>query len=165
MTERRPHRPLLAGASAVLGVLVGGILGVYVGFWLGSQRSGPPESESAFLRILEALEGLLEALPYVLFGALLGAVLGWLVLPSLIGFVMKWPKVWLALAVQVLAGIALWLTGALIGSVLDFGAIGSWAFVVLVIMGPPAAGRWLVERSRPQSVPPDDGLQSSPGPG
>lgn len=146
MTDRQPHRPLLAGASAALGVLVGGFLGVYVGFWLASQRSGSQEWESAFLQFLQ---GLFDAFPYVLFGALLGAVLGWLVVPSLLGSVMKWPKVWLALGVQVVAGVAVWLAGAFVGSFLDLGAIGAWAFVVLVIVGPPAAGRWFVERSRP----------------
>lgn len=161
MMERRTYRPLLAGASAALGVLGGGILGVYGGFWLASQRAGSPEWESTFLQILQ---GLFDALPYVLLGALLGAVLGWLIVPSLLGSVMKWPKVWLALGIQVVVVIALWLTGVLIGSVLDIGAIGAWVFVALVIMGPPTAGRWFVERSHPQTVPTDHGPQSSPGP-
>lgn len=164
MTERRPHRPLLAGASAALGALVGGVLGVYVGFWLAMQGSGPPGSEGAFLRLLEGLGELLEALPHILLGAVLGTVLGWLVLPALLGSVMKWPKVWLALGVQVVVGVAVWLTGAFIGSILDLGAIASWAFVILVIMGPPAAGRWFVDRGHPQTVPTDDGPQSNPGP-
>jgi hypothetical protein len=164
MTERRLHRPLLVSASAALGVLVGGVCGVYGGFWLGLQGSDPPESESAFDATLEALERLVEAIPSIWLGALVGAILGWLVTPSLVGFVMKWPKVWLVLALQVLAGIALWLTAALIGSVLDFGAIGAWAFVVLMITGPSATGRWLIERRRPDTVPRDDGLQSSRDP-
>lgn len=158
---RRTYRPVLAGASAALGVLTGGFLGVYLGFWLASQRSGSPEWESTFLQILQ---GLFDALPHVLFGALLGAVLGWLVVPSLLGSVKKWPKVWLAVGVQVVIGIALWLIGAFIGSDLDMGPIGAWAFVILVIMGPPAAGRWLVERRHPQTVPTDDGPQPSPCP-
>lgn len=157
MTERRPHRPLLAGASAALGVLVGGVLGVSVGFWLATQGSRSPGSESASVRLLEGLGELLGALPHVLIGGFLGTFLGWLVLPLLLGSVMKWPKVWLALGVQVVVGIALWLTGAFIASVLDLGAIGWWAFVILVIMGPPAGGRWFVERGHPQTVPTDDG--------
>ena len=158
MTEKRHHRALLAGASAVLGVLVGGFLGMYVGLWLASQSFTSPA-----LDILEGLSRLLEALPYVLFGAFLGAVVGWLVLPSLLGAVVKWQRVWLAFGVQVVVGIALWLTGAFIGSVLDIGAIGAWVFVVLVIMGPPAAGRWFVERGHSQTVPTDLGPPSSPG--
>lgn len=159
--ERRLQRSVVAGASAVLGVLVGGILGIYVGFWLASQRSGSPESEGV---LLQALEGLFSAFPYILLGGVLGAVLGWLVLPSLLGSVMRWPKVWIALGVQVVVGIALWLIGAFIGSAFDIGAIGWWVFVVLVIVGPPAAGRWFVERSHSQTVPTDGGPQSSPGP-
>lgn len=161
MTERRPHRPLLAGASAALGVFVGGVLGVFIGFWLASQGSGSRGSEGVFLRILEGLGELLGAFPYALLGGALGAVLGWLVLPSLLGSVMKWPKVWLALGVQVVVGIALWLTVALIGSVVDIGAIGSWVFTVLVVMGPPAGGRWFVEQRHPKKVPTDDGPRSS----
>ena len=158
MTERRSHRPLLAGASAGLGVLVGGILGVYGGFWLASRNPGSRESESLVLQILEEL---VEAIPEVWFGALLGAPLGWLVLPVLLGSAMKWPKVSLGLGMQVVGGISLWLTGAFVMSVLDIGAIGAWPFVVLVILGPPAVGRWFVERNHRQT---DERPQSSPGP-
>jgi len=152
VTDRRPRRPLLAAASAAGGSVVGGILGVYGGFWLASRRIGSPRSENVVFRILE---GLVEAVPYVWLGALLGAVLGWLVLPAVLGSVMKWPKIWLALGVQVIVGIAVWLTSAYIASVLDVGAI-SWVFVVLMIVGPPAAGRWFVDRGQPQIVPTDD---------
>jgi hypothetical protein len=162
MTVRRLRRPLFAGLSAALGVLVGGgFLGLYGGSLLALQNFDSSGSENALLQLLELL---VEAAPYVWLGALLGAVLGWLVLPSLLGSVMKWPKVWFAFGVQVVVGIALWLTGAFIASVLDVGAVGSWVFVLLVIMGPPAAGRWFVGRSHSQTVPTDDIPQTSPGP-
>ena len=161
MADRRPHRPLLVGASAAVGVLVGGILGISGGFWLAARNPGSPGSESVVGHILERL---VVAVPYVWLGALLGAVVGWMVLPALFGSAMKWPKVWLGLGVQVVVGLALWLTGAFFASVLDIGAIGSWVFVVLVVVGPPAAGRWFVDRRYPQTVPTDDVLQSGPGP-
>lgn len=86
----------------------------------------------------------------------MGALLGWIVAPPVVGFIAKWPKVWLALGVQVVAGIALWLTVGYLATVLDVGGIGAWLFVALVILGPPAAGRWFVERDQPQATPTED---------
>jgi hypothetical protein len=78
---------------------------------------------------------------------------------------MKWPKVWLGLGVQVVVGIALWLTAAFLGSFLDAGAIGAWVLVVLLVLGPPTAGRWFVDRRHLQTVQTDEMPPSGPSPG
>lgn len=162
MTDRRPHRPLVAVASAAVGALVGGILGIQGGFWLASRHSNGPASGFSLFGILKVLT---EALPYVWLGGLLGAALGWLVLPALLGTSMRWPKLWLGLGVQVVLGVALWLTGAFIASFLDTGAIASWLFVLLAVTGPPATGRWFADRRVQQTVPTDEVSRSKPRPG
>lgn len=143
-----PHRPLLAGGSAALGVLVGGFLGLNFGLWF-SDLSGSPGSDSTFF---EALGELFEVISYVWAGTLIGALLCWLATPLLLGLAKKWPKNWLALGVQVVVGIALWLIIAFMATALDLGGIGL-LLVGLVILGSPAAGRWFVERSYSQAIP------------
>lgn len=157
MTVGRSRRPLIAGAFAGVGVLLGGLLGFFGGWWLSSLSSGSPDSESVFTQFAEGLVG---AVPYLWLGTLVGAALGWLIAPPLIGSLRAWPKVWSALGVQVVAGIALWLALAFIASTLDIGAIGAWTFVFLVIIGPPAAGRWLADRGRPEGIQTRDVQQS-----
>jgi hypothetical protein len=130
-----------------------------IGFWLSSQLADSSQFDNAFFQVLE---GFGRAVPYVWTGALFGALLGWIVAPAVVGLITKWPKVWLALGVQVVAGIALWLTVAFLATVLDVGVIGAWLFVALVTLGPPAAGRWFVERDQPQATPTDDVPQPSP---
>lgn len=163
MTSDRRQRPLLAGVSAAIGVLAGGLLGILIGFWLSSQFADSSQFDNAFSQVLEAFG---RAIPYLWAGALLGALLGWIAAPLVVGLIAKWPKVWLALGVQVVTGIASWLAVAFLATVLDVGVIGAWLFVALVILGPPAAGRRFVERDQSQPTPTDDvpqpGSEASP---
>jgi hypothetical protein len=152
MTVRSRRRTLLAGGSAALGVLVGGFLGVNAGLWLSSQVSDAPASDNL---IAQGLEVLVEVTPYAWAGALIGALLGWLVAPFLVGIATKWPKIWLALGVQIVVGVAAWVAVAFIATVADVG-IGALLLVGVVILGPPAVGRWFVEHKNPRAIPTDD---------
>lgn len=136
-------RALVAGLSGIFGMYLGGLLGVIVAI---AFFDSPESGSGGFAGGLDLFAGLLFAVVLTI-GA---AFVVWLVGPTIVGAVMKWPRVGTAFVMQLLAGVFVIIPSVvwLLTQQDDVSNASLWVPVVVghVLAGAlPAASRWLVD--------------------